>query len=63
MGPDVVAVAWGEEGEGRLKLNRLARNLSNSEKLLLPAAAASSWNDLWEEEGAALADDIGERAE
>ena len=62
MGPDVVAAAW--EGEGRLKLNRLARNLSNSEKLLLPAAVASSWNDLWEEEGAAaLADDIGEKAE
>jgi hypothetical protein len=35
MGPDVVAAARG--GEGRLKLNRLARNLSNSEKLLLPA--------------------------
>ena len=62
MGPDVAVAAWGEEGEGRLKLNRLARNLSNSEKLLLPAA--SSWNDLWE--GAAalvLADDIGEKAE
>ena len=62
MGPDVVAVAWGEEGEGRLKLNRLARNLSNSEKLLLPAVDASSWNDL-REEAAALADDIGDRAE
>jgi len=30
----------GEGGDGRLRLNRLARNLSNSEKLL---AAASSW--------------------
>ena len=51
--------------DGRLKLNRLARNLSNSDKLwlLLEEAVASSWknNDLWD--AAALADDIGDMAE
>lgn len=38
----MAAASDGEGGDGRLKLNRLARNLSNSEKLL---AAASSWVD------------------
>jgi hypothetical protein len=53
-------------GDGRLKLNRLARSLSNSEKLL---AAASNWvddddddDDLHEGEAAAALADKGEKA-
>lgn len=50
-------------GDGRLKFNRLARSLSNSEKLL---AAASNWvdddDDLHEGETAAALADKGEKA-
>jgi len=60
----MAAASDGEGGDGRLKLNRLARKLSNSEKLL---AAASSWvvdGDLWEVTTALLlAAERGEMAE